>query len=78
LPVFKKQSFGDERAIERKADMPIQTVVLLAAAGVFGLAVMLVLSAAFFMIYTSRLMVSRSPSRVRLRRKNVDGPTPSN
>jgi hypothetical protein len=49
--------------------MPVQTVVLLALAAMFGLAVIAVLCAAFFVIYTSRLMVSRSPSRVRPRHR---------
>ena len=49
--------------------MPIQTVVLLAVAGVFGLAVIAMLCAVFFMIYTSLLIVSRSPARVRPRSK---------
>jgi hypothetical protein len=57
---------GIEHANTRKRhDMPIQTLVLLSVAGVTALALIAMLSAAFFVIYTSRLMVSRSPSRVR-------------
>ena len=44
--------------------MSIQTLVFLWVAGV-TLALVAMLSAAFFVIYTSRLMASRRPSQVR-------------